>query len=331
MLCFLCGKKIGFVRSLFDQQYCSSEHRKDARLASAQALREEDDTELWSVVRSKDKKKGAQGRPAATAGQTASIFAFLAVGALLVAALMLPGPGSGSAPVKREISLDPTVKQGFMQQASSMIGSVIRSRAPITLHHDFTSGLAEWSTAALRASVKVDDPRDWGGTRPQLTKPTSLRLWSRSLSLQNYQMEFQGQIEKKSLSWAFRATDVDNYYATKVLITRPGPLPNASLVRYVVMNGREWDRVQLPLPVTLERGTDYNVRVTVQDDRFITYLNGHVISSWTDKRLRRGGVGFFSDDEDPQEVAWVSVSERDSFLGRMLAHFSLIVMPGTQQ
>jgi hypothetical protein len=26
-------------------------------------------------------------------------------------------------------------------------------------------------------------------------------------------------------------------------------------------------------------------------------------------------------------VAWVSVSERDSFLGRMLAHFSLFVIP----
>ena len=25
---------------------------------------------------------------------------------------------------------------------------------------------------------------------------------------------------------------------------------------------------------------------------------------------------------------WVSLSERDSFLGRVLAHFSLIVMPG---
>jgi len=27
-------------------------------------------------------------------------------------------------------------------------------------------------------------------------------------------------------------------------------------------------------------------------------------------------------------VDWVSISERDSFLGRMLAHFSLIVVPG---
>ena len=68
--------------------------------------------------------------------------------------------------------------------------------------------------------------------------------------------------------------------------------------------------------------------MSVQDDRFVTYLNGQVISSWSDKRLHRGGVGFFADDDDPQKVAWISLSERDSFLGRMLAHFSFFVMPG---
>src|ERR1700722_6004235 len=38
MHCFLCGKKIGLVRSMIDQQYCSAEHRREARLASVQAL-----------------------------------------------------------------------------------------------------------------------------------------------------------------------------------------------------------------------------------------------------------------------------------------------------
>src|SRR5690349_16988603 len=74
MLCFLCGKKIGLWRKLVDQQYCSAAHRKEAKLASAQAFREEDELEHWSVARSKKKKKGS-ARPAASAGQTASIFA----------------------------------------------------------------------------------------------------------------------------------------------------------------------------------------------------------------------------------------------------------------
>jgi hypothetical protein len=281
------------------------------------------------VARSKEKDRQAAARQSATAGQTASILAFLAVGGLLVAALMLPGPGANSGGNRRqEAAFGPVVKRGFFEKAGDALAAVVRSSAPVTLHHDFTNGLTEWNTVSLRGST-LDDPKDWGGsaTRPEVVNPGSLRLWTRSTLLQNYQMEFQGQIERKSLSWAFRATDANNYYATKVAITKPGPLPNASLVRYVVMNGREWDRVQLPLPVTLERGENYRVRMTVQDDRFVTYLNGQVISSWTDKRLMRGGVGFFADEEDPQEVAWVSVSERDSFLGRMLAHFSLFAAP----
>jgi hypothetical protein len=319
MLCFLCGKKIGFLRALVDKQYCSVDHRRESRLASARAVREEEDQELWSVSRARKKQQKAS---AATAGQTASIFAFLTVGALLVAALLLPGPGTVYPPV----SLDPHVKRGFVERASNALGEVIRTSAPVTFHHEFRNGLTDWTTVALKD--KIDDPHNWLSSAADLVQPGSLRIWNRSVSMQNYQMEFQGELEKKSLSWAFRATNEKNYYATKIVITKPGPLPNAGLVRYVVMNGREWDRVQLPLPLTLERGGSYRIRVSVQDDRFVTYLNGQVISSWSDKRLHRGGVGFFAEDDDQQKVAWIDVSERDSLIGKVLAHFSLIVMPG---
>ena len=140
----------------------------------------------------------------------------------------------------------------------------------------------------------------------------------------------QGQLEKKSLSWAFRATDEKNYYATKIVITKPGPLPNAGLVRYVMMDGREWDRVQLPLPVTLERGGNYRVRVSVQDDRFITYLNGQVISSWSDKRLHRGGVGFFRRGRSAKSRLGQRFRTRQ-LPGTVLAHFSLFVMPSLNE
>lgn len=313
---------------MVDQQYCSAEHRREARLASSQALRDEEDVEIWTVANSRNRAKVA-GRSAPSAGQTASIFAFLTVGGLLVAALLLPGPGGNSGSVLPSVSLDPAVKPGFLSQAFDSVAEIVRQRAPVTLHADFHSGLSDWTATALRGSTKIDDPKDWiSASHPELVLPGSLRIWKRSEPLTNYQMEFQGQVEKKSLSWAFRASDGDNYYASKVVITKPGPLPNASLIRYAVLNGREWDRVQLPLPVTLERGMDYRVRMSVQDDHFIAYLNGRVISSWTDQRLSRGGVGFFADDDDGQAVSWVSISERDSVLGRMLAHFSLLVWPG---
>jgi len=304
MLCFLCGKKIGLLRSLVDQQYCSAEHRKEARLAGAQAFRDEEEVELWTV--SKSKRRGP--RSTATAGQTASMFAFMIVAGLLVAAFLMPGPGPAStAPA---ISLDPAVRRGLFEKVGDSISEVIRSRAPVTLHQDFNPGvnIASWTgwTASIlpraddpRHGLRVDDPRLASAAAPVL------RIWKRSTALQNYQMEFAGAIEKKSLSWAFRASDEKNYYATKILITRPGPLP-----------------------ITLERNSSYRVRVSVQDDHFVTFLNGQVISSWSDKRLLRGGVGFFDDADDPQKVAWINVSEHDSMLGRMLSHFSLFIPPG---
>lgn len=322
MLCFLCGKKIGLFRSMVDQQYCSSDHRKEAKLATSQALRDEEEIELWTVSKSKRRAP----KSTATAGQTASLFAFMIVAGLLVAALLMPGPGPGSA--FPPVSLDPAVKRGLFQRVGDSISEVIRSRAPVTLHQDFNSSIGSW-TGWSAASPKVDDPRRERVDDPRWASASApvLRIWKRSTALQNYQMEFSGAIEKKSLSWAFRAADEKNYYATKILITKPGPLPNAGLVRYAMVGGRESDRVQLPLPLTLERGSHYRVRVSVQDDHFVTFLNGQVISSWSDKRLLRGGVGFFQDNDDPQKVAWINLSERDSFLGRMLAHFSLIVSP----
>jgi hypothetical protein len=323
MLCFLCGRKIGLLRKLADQQYCCAAHRKEAKLASAQAYREEDDMEHWSVSRSKDKKK-APARPTATAGQTASIFAFLTVGSLLVAALLLPGPGPGAA--FPQVSLDPSIKRGLLARVGDTMGEVVRSQAPVTLHHEFQSGFSDWVTVSSRTGANVDG--DWvSASRPMLSHPVSLRLWERSSSLQNYQMEFQGQMEGRSLSWAFRAANGNNYYATKLVIAKPGTAHNAGLVRYAVIDGHESAAVRLPLPLSLERGINYRVRMSVQDDHFITYLNGQVISSWTDTVLKRGGVGFFEDQNDPQQVAWISVSERDSFMGRMLAHFSLFVVP----
>src|SRR5579872_7012020 len=115
-LCFLCGNKIGFMRSLSDQQYCSPAHRREASLASAQAMRDEEETENWSVEKSKNKRKGAAGKPSTSAGQTASIFAFLIVGGLLVAALILPNSGGGTN-YPPSISLDSGVKRGFLDRA----------------------------------------------------------------------------------------------------------------------------------------------------------------------------------------------------------------------
>lgn len=332
MLCFLCGKKIGLMRSLMDQQYCSSEHRQEARLASSQALRDEDDDETWAVAKSREKDKGNRKRPQTSAGQTASIFAFLTVAALLVAAMLLPGPKGGSGGVTfPAVSLDPSVKRGMFARAGDAFAEVIRSSTPITLRTTFPAGsltdaakgTKDWVN--VKMASRVDDPKDWLGRN---RTNSSLKLWKSSASLHNYQAEFQAKLEKTSLNFAFRASENGNHYGTRIAIVRPGPLPNAAIVRYSLVDGREYDHLQIPIAVTLGRGETYRMGLTIQDNQFTTFMNGKVISRWTDDKIRTGGIGFFDDPDDPQQIAWVSISERDSFLGRMLAHFSLFVVPG---
>ncbi len=338
MQCFLCGKKIGFFRSLADKQYCSAQHRNEAGLASAQALRDEEDTESWAVQRSR--KKGQAKQNPSQVGQAGAVLAFLVIGGAMVAVLATGAGGGKPSVAFPSVSAETGKKPSVLSGASDAVSEFVRGVAPVTLKHSFSgaslasaaSNVSDWTSVTLRAGAdKIDDPRDWiGKTKTSSATSASLRLWRKSIAMENYSMEFQAQLEKTSLSWAVRASDAGNYYATKLAIIKAGPLPNAGLIRYTMVNGKETERTQSPVLVTLARGTDYRIRMTVEGDQMITYLNGKKIGATVDKRLTRGGVGFFDDASDPQKVAWVSVSEHDSFLGRLLAHFAVFVIPGEQ-
>jgi hypothetical protein len=308
--CLYCRKNIGPVRRLRDPHFCSTDHREKYS-SSARAVREAEDlygfAERRSIPEDKVERRGGMGT---------SIFVGLTVVVLALAVSQLPD--SSTAP--KAISPLPDTNphpgpSGFGQ----LIGNLIQSKTSGTLHDDFHTGLSGWE--GLRSIGS-----DWSADAGQV-RPTSLRLWKPSTSLSNYELEFLGQIDHKSMDWAFRAADLHNYYGTKLVMTRPGPLPNAGLVRFVVLDGRERERVELPLPLTLERGVDYKVRVSVRGNRFLTSVNGQLISSWMDNRISRGGVGFFSEDGESSVLKWVSVSERDSFLARIASHFSLITVP----
>jgi hypothetical protein len=320
MICRYCRKKIGPVRKLKDPHFCCDDHRTKATSKSARAVREAEDLygfddaqqlPTWrAITQVKREEKSGQK------GLSTTVFAGLAVVFVLLALSQLPM----GAPAAKAIS--PLPDTNLHQSKSSfgqMIGNLLQSNGSGTLREDFHSGVANWEGFKSVSS-------DWS-MESGVVHPTSLRVWKPSTSLSNYEMEFMGQIERKSIDWAFRASDVRNYYATKLIITKPGPLPNAGLVRFIVLDGRERERVELPLPLTLERGVDYRVRVSVRGGRFLTSVNGQLVSSWMDNRLSRGGVGFFSEDGESALLKWVSVSERDSFLGRIVSHFSLIAFP----
>jgi len=319
MKCAYCGNTIGAWRRVAGSRFCCGDHQKRHSSRSARALRDLEDVygaQAWT--RELHQPKKAEESRRSQPGHVITAMGLTAAGLLGVALLSLPG--SGTAPARPSTSVpDYNLRAQPKADFGSSLSRRFGSGTPITLHENFVSGLAHWSGGGETASTWTREG--------DYVLPGRLRLWQPSTHLSNYELEFLGQIEHKGMGWAFRAPDVRNYYGAKLLIVRPGPLPNADLVRFVVLNGRETERLQLPLPLTLDRGTDYRVHVSVKGSRFLTTVNGQLISSWTDNRLGIGGVGFFSEPGEQAAIRWVSVSERDSMLGRFLSYFSILTFP----
>ncbi len=318
MACLFCRRKIGPLRKFADANFCCAEHRKKFRANSARALREAEDlygsdeecSEQWRLYANKSTVKT---RSSAT--QSSAVVVLVAVAFLIFA--ISRGRGDGGAP-----SNDPEGEQVSSGKLKEKIGKAIEKGGSVTIRESFSSGLEKWEAPPDTTAS------DWN-TRNGYVHPAGLRVWKDSESLSNYDMEFLGHIEKRSMDWAFRAADFKNYYATKLTLGASGPMPNTGLVRYAVIDGKERDRVEVPLPIQMEANTDYHVKVSVRGGRFLTSINGQLVSSWSDKRISRGGIGLFADAGESSAFKWVSVSERDSFWGRMSSHFSLITMPGS--
>lgn len=320
MNCLFCGRKIGPLRLLLLSRFCSAQHRNAHRAASARALRDMEDLcgdDEWSsnavwrstrITRDESKQSGPD--------QTMIILGLLAA-AFVALALLSGGPGGSSGGGRIGPSAIYALHTPRPSLLSRMLGRAFQGGAATELHTDFHHSLGDW--------VSTHGERPWSFSDGYV-KPTGLRLWKESTSLSDYEFDFVGQIQRHSMSWAFRAPDVQNYYASKLTVG-PGSQAMAGLVRFVVLDGRECERVELPIPISLSRGTDYHIHLTVRGSRFLTSVNGQLVSSWTDSRLHMGGVGFFSEDGDMAAVKWATLTDRDSVLGRIASYFSIITFP----
>ena len=193
--------------------------------------------------------------------------------------------------------------------------SAIRNRAVLKVEDDFRAGLNGWTFPAGWS-------KDWSYNQAGFLRPGKLGFLDQSMHLVNYRLELMGQIERKSLGWAFRAKDSKNYYVAKLTIARPGPLPMVDLIHYPVLNGKEGVKVRVPLPFDVRNDTLYQVEMNVRGNQFRASVNGHVVDSWSDNRLRAGGVGFLNGKGEASRVQWIRVSDRDDVIGRVCSYLS---------
>jgi hypothetical protein len=163
--------------------------------------------------------------------------------------------------------------------------------------------------------------RSWRVEEAGYVRPGRLALYQPSMQMESYRMEFLVQIEKQAVGWVYRAADHENYYAAKITIVKPGPLPLLSLVRYPVIGGKEGPRVEIPIRVLMHNDTPYRVQLTVNGMDFSTSIEGQLVDFWRDERLKIGGVGFFSDTGEMARLYWMKLSRQDDFVGRVCAYF----------
>ena len=310
MDCRYCRAKIGWFRQQFDRQFCSAEHRRRASLRSSGALRDAGELApvgFWVPGRDLD------GPRRARTGSRSGAFPAALLCALTLVLLIVAPKGGPAAPAVINYTLPET---GF----GSSLRNVLPGWQPVRLRDDFRAGLKDWVGSAGAGL-------DWS-REGNLVRPGKLRLWGPSLKLADYQLEFEGRIERKAMGWTFRSGSLQDYYATKISVSGPGASARAEIVRYVVLGGKQFDRIQLPLPPTVLDDSPCYVKVNVRGSYFVTTINGRVVDSWSDRRLTRGGVGFFADKGEVAAIRWVNVSGAEpGFFGRLFAS-TLLLPPG---
>jgi hypothetical protein len=191
----------------------------------------------------------------------------------------------------------------------------LENRAAVDLSDDFHTGLTEWQGAAARWE------RSWTYDQAGFIRPGKLALYAPSMKMRDYRVEFMVQIDRKSAGWVYRASDHLNYYATKLTVIKPGPLPSIALIRYPVVGGTEGPKVEVPIRLYMHNNTPYRVQLTVQGNDFTTMIEGQIVDFWRDDKLQIGGFGFFSDTGARARVYWMKVAHQDDFIGRVCAYF----------
>jgi hypothetical protein len=225
-------------------------------------------------------------------------YAAVAASVMLLAWAAAPGAGVG----------------GGLGNRWGRLEAGIRGRAAVELSEDFQDGMPDWEG-------KGDWTRSWRIEKAGYVVPGRQAIYQPSVNMESYRMEFLVQIEKRSVGWVYRATDDGNYYAAKLTVARPGPMPLLQLVRYPVIDGKAGDRVEIPIRVLLHNDTPYRVELLANGGDYATSIEGQLVDFWHDERLKVGGVGFFTENGDMARIYWMKLSEKNDFVGRVCAYF----------
>lgn len=216
------------------------------------------------------------------------------------------------------------IEHNFQSKLSDQWRNVKQSmvnRAAVALDEDFRTGLDDWTSRG--------GTTEWAFDATGFVRPGPLALYRPSVDLTDYQLQFLGMIDKKALSWVVRAADFDDYYVVKLVVLKPGPVPTIGVTRYAVIQGVAQDRRDTTAFINAREDTIYRVRMDIHGDSFALTVQEQLVDSWSEPRLRKGGVGFFTARGEASRLRWVQVTHQYDMLGRLCAYLAPYNIPST--
>jgi hypothetical protein len=198
-----------------------------------------------------------------------------------------------------------------LAHSSSMLaalGRPLQERSYYIQEEYFEAGAKNWTNPVVltRRSDSLAEIKD------------GVTLYQPSMPWADYTFTFAGEIRRGSLGWAVRATDPRNFYAFKLTRTGKGKERKGTLARYAVINGSPEKALLAALPFELEDNRLYHVTMRASGDRITTIIEDRGVDSFSDSRLKTGGVGFFADTGEAGLVQSLSVSGNDDSEGRTI-------------
>ncbi len=94
------------------------------------------------------------------------------------------------------------------------------------------------------------------------------------------------------------------------------PIPKLAIRRYAVIEGKPTHRVETPVVLNDRNDSFYRVSMEIRGDRSVLTIQDQLADSWAEPRLKRGGVGFFSDRGEQSRISSVRIAHHDDLMGR---------------
>lgn len=148
---------------------------------------------------------------------------------------------------------------------------------------------------------------EWASDSAGSARGRQITLYRPSVGMSDYNLEFLGRIERRSLGWVFRAADSNNYYVAK-LEADSSSASTLTVTRFAVIRGFEGLHVQRMLTLSPGDSEMLRVRLEARGPRFTVYVQNQVVEDWEDDRLKSGGLGFLTEREESGQIGSIQIS-----------------------